>query len=92
MGFIRPQVLESTPHLSILFPQAQMNLQYLTPSKVLKFGDDAPFCVQATLEWGSMSDFQKAASSDSTKAVMDDVKNFSDKPPQLMTGEVVGSQ
>jgi uncharacterized protein (TIGR02118 family) len=59
--------------------------------KVLKFGDDAPYCVQATLEWGSLSDFQKAATSDSAKEVLGDVPNFSDKDPVLMSGDVVGT-
>ena len=60
--------------------------------QVLKFGDDSPYSVQATLEWGSMSDFQKAAGSPALQVIMDDVKNFADKPPKLMTGELVGSQ
>lgn len=59
--------------------------------KVLKFGDDAPYCVQATLEWGSLSEFQKAATSDSAKEVLGDVPNFSDKDPILMSGDVVGT-
>ncbi|KAL1588035.1 hypothetical protein WHR41_03392 [Cladosporium halotolerans] len=60
--------------------------------KVLKFPDDSPYTVQATLEWESMDSFKKAAGSPSLQAVMDDVKNFADKPPKLMTGELVGSQ
>lgn len=62
-------------------------------NQVLKFGDDAPYCVQATLEWGSMSDFQKATQQqDAMDAIMGDVKNFSNTTPKLMTGEVVGSK
>jgi hypothetical protein len=38
-----------------------------------------------------VDDFKKAAGSDATKAVMDDVKNFSNTP-KLFTGEVVGSK
>lgn len=60
--------------------------------QVLKFPDDSPYTVQATLEWESMDSFKKAAGSPSLQAVMDDVKNFADKPPKLMTGEIVGSQ
>merc|ERR1712137_915945 len=61
--------------------------------KVLKFGDDAPYCVQATLEWGSMSDFQKATQDKAAMdAIMGDVSNFSNTNPKLMTGEVVGSK
>jgi uncharacterized protein (TIGR02118 family) len=61
--------------------------------QVLKFGDDAPYCVQATLEWGSMSDFQKATQDKAAMdAIMGDVSNFSNTNPKLMTGEVVGSK
>jgi len=59
--------------------------------KVLQFGDDAPYKVQATLEWDSMESFQKAASGPEVKDVMGDVPNFSDKDPVLMPGEVVGT-
>merc|ERR1712070_1259398 len=60
--------------------------------KVLKFGDDAPYAVQATLEWGSMSDFQKATQDEAAMdAIMGDVSNFSNTTPKLMTGEVVAS-
>ncbi|KAL1306226.1 hypothetical protein AAFC00_004317 [Neodothiora populina] len=59
--------------------------------KVLKFGDDQPYLVQATLEWGDMSEFQKASQGPATKEIMDDVSNFCDKSPILMPGEVVGS-
>lgn len=59
--------------------------------KVLKFGDDQPYCVQATLEWGSMEDFQKAGAGEHTAEIMGDVKNFSDKEPTLMPGEVTGT-
>lgn len=59
--------------------------------KVLKFGDDAPHCVQATLEWESMDSFKTAASSESAKEVMGDIGNFSDKDPILLPGELVGT-
>jgi hypothetical protein len=39
-----------------------------------------------------VDDFKKAAGSDATSAVMDDVKNFSNTTPKLFTGEVVGSK
>lgn len=62
-------------------------------AKVLKFDDESPYTVQATLEWGSVDDFKKAASDqDALNAIMGDVKNFSNTTPKLMTGEVVGSQ
>lgn len=61
-------------------------------AKVLKFDEDSPYLVQATLEWGRMDDFKKAAGSDSAKTVMGDVKNFANTSPKLMSGEIVGSQ
>ena len=68
-------------------------IQILTRAKVLKFGDDSPYSVQATLEWNSLEDFQKAASDqDALNTIMGDVKNFSNTTPKLMTGEIVGSQ
>ena len=59
--------------------------------KVLQFPPESPYCVQATLEWGSMDDFKAAAGHESAKEVMGDIKNFSDKEPVLMSGEVVGT-
>ena len=59
--------------------------------KVLKFGSDVPYSVQATLEWDSMESFQKAVQSESAGEVLGDIKNFSDKDPVLMAGEIVGS-
>lgn len=59
--------------------------------KVVQFPEDSPYCVQATIEWGSVSDFKNAASSPALQVIMDDVKNFADKPPKFMTGEVVAS-
>ena len=49
--------------------------------------------MQATLEWGSMSDFQKATQDKAAMdAIMGDVSNFSNTTPKLMTGEVVASK
>ncbi|KAF2212335.1 hypothetical protein CERZMDRAFT_112055 [Cercospora zeae-maydis SCOH1-5] len=56
--------------------------------KVIKFGDDAAYCVQATLEWPSLADFQAAASAPEAKEVLGDVPNFSDKDPVILAGEV----
>ena len=79
--------------MSTHMPLVQKNWeQYgLKSWKVLKFGDDAPYCVQATLEWGSMDNFKTAASSESAGEVMGDIKNFSDKDPILLAGELVGT-
>jgi hypothetical protein len=41
---------------------------------------------------GRLDYFTTAAGSDSTKKVMDDVKNFANTSPKLMSGEIVGSQ
>lgn len=59
--------------------------------KVIKFGDDAAFSVQATLEWGDIGQFQKAAGSESAAEVMGDIKNFTDSQPTLISGDVVGT-
>lgn len=59
--------------------------------KVIKFGEDADYLVQATLEWGDLSNFQTAASSESAKEIMGDIENFSDKQPILISGEDVGT-
>ncbi|GAB7358602.1 hypothetical protein MBLNU230_g2662t1 [Neophaeotheca triangularis] len=59
--------------------------------RVLKFGDDQAYCVQASLEWASVEDMQKAVQSEATAEVMGDVKNFSDKEPVFLGGAVVGS-
>ncbi|KAK6434743.1 hypothetical protein LTR95_009071 [Oleoguttula sp. CCFEE 5521] len=59
--------------------------------KVIQFPDDADYSVQATLEWGSKAEFDKAAGGEHTAEIMGDVPNFSDGKPILITGEVTGS-
>lgn len=56
--------------------------------KIIYFGDDSPYCVQATLEFDSMKSFQEAGASPEAKEVLGDVPNFSDKDPVIMAGEV----
>ncbi|KAK5136234.1 hypothetical protein LTR08_003841 [Meristemomyces frigidus] len=63
----------------------------LTSWKVIDFGKDAEFCVQATLEFESMDSFQKAAGSKEAGEVMGDVKNFADKNPLLIPGNIKGT-
>ncbi|QIW97991.1 hypothetical protein AMS68_003509 [Peltaster fructicola] len=59
--------------------------------KITKIGDaDAPFIVQATLEWASMDEFKSASSGDTAKTVFGDIPNFCDKQPTVLTGSVVG--
>ena len=79
--------------MSTHMPLVQKHWQQygLNSWKVLKFGDDAPYCVQATLEFENMDAFGKAAKSEEASEVMGDIKNFSDKDPVLMPGEVVGT-
>ncbi|EME88131.1 uncharacterized protein MYCFIDRAFT_148752 [Pseudocercospora fijiensis CIRAD86] len=57
--------------------------------KVVKFPDDSPYSVQATLEWDNIKQFQDAASGPEAKDVLGDVPNFSNKDPVIMAGEVV---
>jgi len=71
--------------------QSKWSQYGLTSWKVLKFGEDAPYLVQATLEFKSMDDFHKAGAGPEVGDVMADVKNFSDKEPVLMPGDVVGT-
>ena len=59
--------------------------------KVINFGKDAEYCVQATLEFGSMEEFQKAGGSPEAGDVMGDVKNFSDQKPLIIGGSVQGT-
>jgi len=60
--------------------------------KVLKFPADAAYSVQATLEFDTIEDFQKAASGESAKVVFGDVANFSNQQPTVLTGEVLASE
>ncbi|KAK0304433.1 hypothetical protein LTR82_017227 [Friedmanniomyces endolithicus] len=59
--------------------------------KVLDFGAEAEYCVQATLEWDSQKSFETAAATEEMKKIMDDVPNFSDKQPTLIPGIVKGT-
>ncbi|KAK3617382.1 hypothetical protein LTR56_017616 [Elasticomyces elasticus] len=60
----------------------------LTGWKVLDFGKDADFCVQATLDWDSQASFEKAAATPEMKEIMEDVPNFADKQPTMLPGAV----
>ncbi|TKA36429.1 hypothetical protein B0A54_12443 [Friedmanniomyces endolithicus] len=66
--------------------------------KVLDFGSEAEYCVQATLEWDSQKSFETAAATEEMVRtfyecwkIMDDVPNFSDKQPMLIPGIVKGT-
>lgn len=59
--------------------------------RVLQMSSDAPYLVAAMLEWGDLTEFQKAAQGPEVQEVMGDVKNFADKEPVLFTGSVEGT-
>ncbi|TKA32402.1 hypothetical protein B0A50_01508 [Salinomyces thailandicus] len=59
--------------------------------KVVQMPSEQPFCVMALLEFDSMASFQKAGAGPEREDVMNDIKNFSDKEPTILTGGMVGS-
>lgn len=59
--------------------------------KVINFGEEAEYKVQATLEFGSMDEFQKAGAGSEAPEVMGDIKNFCDGQPILLSGPVQGT-
>ncbi len=64
----------------------------MTGWRVVKFegsGDDAPYSVMATLDFGSVEGI-KAALAAEGGPVIGDVVNFSNQKPVLMMGEVQG--
>lgn len=63
----------------------------LTSWKVLTFPSDAPYSVQATLEFDSFANFEKASTSPEAQEVFGDVKNFSDNGPTLLAGNIVAT-
>ncbi|KAF2863400.1 hypothetical protein K470DRAFT_255106 [Piedraia hortae CBS 480.64] len=60
-------------------------------AKVYKMDDDAAFCAQATLTWGSLDQIKKALAAPATKEIQDDVKKFADKEPIFIFGETLVS-
>ncbi|KAK5123308.1 hypothetical protein LTR85_002738 [Meristemomyces frigidus] len=80
-------------YMSTHMPLVQKNWsQYgLKSWKVVNFGKEAEYCVQATLEFGSMDDFKKAGGSSEAGEVMGDIKNFCDAQPLLLSGDVQGT-
>ena len=55
---------------------------------VCKF-DEGQYSVVTTSHWNDMSGFQKAIAEDS-KAIIDDLSNYSNQPPVSAVGEIVG--
>ncbi|KAJ8133079.1 hypothetical protein O1611_g539 [Lasiodiplodia mahajangana] len=52
---------------------------------------DAPYVVQAWLEWESKEHADKGTTSADAATIFGDVPKFSDKKPVLSNGELVGS-
>ncbi len=52
---------------------------------------DAPYIVQAWLEWESKGHSEAGISSDDGKTVFADIPNFSDVHPTVLSGAQVGS-
>lgn len=63
----------------------------LTSWTVLEFPSEAQFTVQATLEFESLESFQKAGAGSEAQEIFGDIKNFSDKDPVILVGEVKGT-
>lgn len=57
---------------------------------VTQLSPDAPYSVQATMEWESSEGFKGALGDAGTKEIMGDVTNFSSESPVLVAGDVVG--
>ncbi|EWZ28641.1 uncharacterized protein FOBCDRAFT_276772 [Fusarium oxysporum Fo47] len=51
---------------------------------VMKVTGDTPYCVQATLVWSSAEELEGLMASDAGAKLIEDVKNFSGKPPLLL--------
>lgn len=57
--------------------------------RIVEYPAEAPYCVQAILEFDSLEDIQRAQSSDAAKDVLGDIPKFaSPADPILMAGEV----
>ncbi|EXJ83658.1 hypothetical protein A1O1_07282 [Capronia coronata CBS 617.96] len=67
----------------------------LTGWEVIEFapGPDGskPYSVAGVLHWESADNIGKAMGGEETAAVMEDVKNFSNKSPVFLIGNVVGT-
>ncbi|KAH9907345.1 hypothetical protein F4778DRAFT_721531 [Xylariomycetidae sp. FL2044] len=54
--------------------------------KVITYGEDATFCLQAVVEFESAEGLTAAMSSSEKDRFVDDVKNFADHNPEFMIG------
>jgi quinol monooxygenase YgiN len=57
----------------------------------MKYGEDSPYMYGVITEWKDEDKFQEALKAEATKAIMDDVPNYTDGHPIIAKGEVVGS-
>ncbi|OTA91925.1 hypothetical protein M434DRAFT_396868 [Hypoxylon sp. CO27-5] len=51
---------------------------------------EAPYAVQAWLEWEDLSQWGKATATPEAKEIFDDIANFSDKTPVTLSGTITG--
>jgi uncharacterized protein (TIGR02118 family) len=63
----------------------------LIGAEVVKLGGDSPHQIYTIMKWESLAAFQKAAAMEETKAVHEDVKNFTTAKPTMVIGETVAS-
>lgn len=60
--------------------------------QVVRFtADDKPFKIGAMFTWDNLDGATAAMKAHESKVIFDDVPNFSDKQPILLSGEIVGS-
>ncbi|RFN48194.1 ethyl tert-butyl ether degradation ethd [Fusarium flagelliforme] len=62
----------------------------LKSAEVIQLGGDSPYQIYSILRWESMAAFQAAAGSEESKAVHDDVKNFTTAKAEVRVGATVG--
>ncbi|WZH46777.1 Dimeric alpha-beta barrel [Fusarium acuminatum] len=63
----------------------------LISAEVVKLGGDSPHQIYTIMKWESLAAFQKAGAMEETKAVHEDVKNFTTAKPTMVIGETVAS-
>jgi len=81
-------------HMPMVLKQwAQHGLQSYTVIKFIPGSDGSrpPYSVQATLQWKDREGVEKALAGEEQKIIFGDVKNFSNKGPVFMGGDVVGT-
>ncbi|GKZ87985.1 hypothetical protein CBS115989_10854 [Aspergillus niger] len=66
------------------------SLHGLKDWRVVQFtSSDAPFVVGAMFTWDSMNGLTEACKAEDSKAIFEDVPNFSDQEPIILYGDVV---